>query len=57
MIGSAQQIVYTDIVEVCQLIRIFQWKRPLQSFVFGIQGLVTHQIFCNLFLFQITVFP
>ncbi len=56
-IGQSNKIIQTDIIILRELGCQFQRKRPLLPFVFGIEGLVTHQILCNVVLLQIMVFP
>lgn len=50
-IRSAEEIIYTDTIEIRQLIGIVQRQRPLTPLILGIQRLVAHKILCYLLLF------
>lgn len=55
--GQTHQIIQADVVIFRQLHSQFQRQGPLLAFVFGIQRLIAHEIFCNFMLGQVLVLP
>ena len=56
-IGAAYQVIQTDMVVLRQLDSQFQRQRPLSPLILGVERLVTNQVFRQLALFQICIFP
>ena len=56
-IGQPNQIIQTDIIIHGKLCRQVQRQRPFLPLIFGVEGLVAHEILRNIVLLQIAVFP
>ena len=55
--GQTHQIIQADMIIFRQLHSQLQRQGPFLAFVFGIQRLITHEIFSNFMLGQVLVLP
>ena len=57
LVGSTQQIVYTDSIEICKCVQHGNGNVQLAKLIIGICGLMHPKQVGKLFLLEISVFP